>query len=246
MPKQGELTYFQKIGDEGQNHAINKPFSDNASPTYFMDMGLMYSLFPAPPARVLECGCGTGWLSYFLARKGYEVVGQDCSADAIRLAEENPVFIKTAETVRFICSDFESLNYENEFDAVLFYASLHHSEDEKKAIECAYRALKKNGVFLAFEPSIGHKKHSQDTIEKYDTNDRDMPPSLIIKRGKAAGFRKCQVYLHSAFLLSTLYGRIPSSRKARIILSLPGARLLAFLFLQLCYKPWSGVVRMVK
>jgi SAM-dependent methyltransferase len=246
MPRPGELTYFHNIGDAGRTHAIKKPFSDNGTPIYLMDMGLINSLFPPPPAKVLECGCGTGWLSYFLSQKGYNVVGQDCSSDAIKLAEENPVFLHNEGTISFICCDFESLHYENEFDAVLFYASLHHSEDEKKAIECAYRALKKNGVCLAFEPGIGHKKHSRDIIERYDVGDRDMPPYLIARRGKAAGFRNIRFFVHSAYLLSTIYQRPSPIRARRLIFSLPGVKLLVFLFLHLFYRRYSGIVLMKK
>jgi SAM-dependent methyltransferase len=246
MPRAGELTYFHNIGEDGRDHSINKPFSDQDTPLLFMDIGLIFSLLPSPPARVLECGCGTGWLSYFLSRKGFDVVGQDCSADAIDLAKSNPIFAKANGNVSFICSDFESLEYENEFDAVIFYSSLHHSDDEGKAIKNAYRALKENGVFIAIEPGLGHERRAKEVIAKYDVGDRDMPPYLVAKRGKEIGFKKTKFYVHSGLLLATVYKHIPKNRAARLVLSVPGIKLFVFLFFSLFYKRYSGIVRMVK
>src|SRR5437016_13465332 len=92
MPNAGELTYYERIGDAGRRHAAGKPFSDDECGLYLMRAGALMSLLPPPPARVLECGCGTGWLAYFLAQRGYDVVATDVSPDAIALAKAHPVF----------------------------------------------------------------------------------------------------------------------------------------------------------
>jgi len=157
LAKSGEFTYFDQIGEEGRNHSLGKPFSDSECSETFADLAFLFGHLPEPPARILECGCGTGWLSYFLARRGYKCVGQDVSDEAIKLAEKNLPFVQE-DDVKFICSDFESLNYENEFDAVIFYSSLHHAEDELAAIESAYRSLRKGGILLAIEPGVGHEE----------------------------------------------------------------------------------------
>ena len=92
MTIEGERSYFTMIGEEGRQHSINKPFSDDSCSKKFMDLAVIFSLLPPIPARILECGCGTGWLTYFMARKGYECVGTDVSQEAIELAIKNPVF----------------------------------------------------------------------------------------------------------------------------------------------------------
>ena len=38
-------------------------------------------------SRVLDLGCGSGWLSVFLARAGFSVVGVDVAAHAIELGK---------------------------------------------------------------------------------------------------------------------------------------------------------------
>lgn len=246
MPRPGEFTYFAQIGEEGRNHSVNKPFSDSESPRFFMDMGAIFSFLPAPPARILDCGCGTGWLSYFLARKGYNVVGQDCNSDAIELAKTHPVFLKTGGSIDFVCGDFESLNYNNEFDAIIFYSSLHHSQDERKAIICAYKALKTGGVFIAIEPGVGHGAASVGTIAEFDVGDRDMPPSLVVRVGKEAGFRERKIVQHAGQLASALYGEEPHSPLLQKLWKIPGAK-YAVLFASILFlKRRNGTVWMRK
>src|SRR3954471_11699398 len=116
MPRSGELTYYDRIGEAGRQHAVGKPFSDADCGLYLLRAGALFSLLPAPPARVLDCGCGTGWLSYFLARRGYEVVGTDVSDAPIRLAHANPMF-RDGAAPSFLVEDSESLPFREEFDA---------------------------------------------------------------------------------------------------------------------------------
>ena len=107
MPKAGELTYYERIGEAGRRHAVLKPFSDDECGLYLMRAGALLSLLPPPPARVLDCGCGTGWLSYFLAQRGYQVVATDISPDAIALAKANPVFAD-GPVPEFVVADSEA------------------------------------------------------------------------------------------------------------------------------------------
>ncbi len=202
----------------------------------------MFSLLPKSPARVLDCGCGTGWLSYFLARKGYSVVGQDCNAEAIAMAKINPLFVKTGGQIDFVCSDFETLDYENEFDAIVFYASLHHAQREQEAIECAYRALKRGGIMIAIEPSTGHGELSRQTIEEYDVGDRDMPPYLVVRIAKRVGFREWRIHQHAGQLTSTLYQELPHSARLRKLWRIPGFRLLSLALSILVFKRFNGTV----
>lgn len=246
MPRPGEYTYFEQIGEEGRQHSVNKPFSDDGTPRFFLDMGVIFSLLPKPPARVLDCGCGTGWLSYFLARKGYHVVGQDCNADAVALARTSPVFLKTSGSVEFVCSDFEALGYRDEFDGIVFYASLHHSQAVDEAVECAYNALRPGGVFIAIEPGRGHGKAAEETIKKFDVGDRDMPPWLVVQLGKQVGFRERRIYQHAGQLASTLYQELPHSARLKRIWGVPGVRVLALVLSVLVLKRYNGTVWMRK
>ena len=153
---------------------------------------------------MLDCGCGTGWLSYFLAQRGYDVVGTDVSPDAIALASANPVFAGGAAP-RFIVADSESLAFDAEFDAVVFFDSLHHALDEHAALRSAYRALKPGGVAVALEPGRGHRRASRAVDAAFDVTDKDMPPSHVCRVGRRAGFRRCRAVPAPQHLGKALY-----------------------------------------
>ena len=201
MPKAGEMTYFEQIGVAGQRHSLRKPFSkgQRAEGTtcgdHLMGFGGLATLLNPTPSRLLDLGCGTGWTSCFFTRMGYEVVGQDISSQAIELAREFAAS-EELDNLSFIAGDYESLDFENCFDNAVFFDSLHHSVDERQALESVYRALRPGGVCVTREPGVGHAaaKASLDAIEIYGVTERDMPPTLIAKHAFEIGFRQVNVY----------------------------------------------------
>jgi ubiquinone/menaquinone biosynthesis C-methylase UbiE len=60
---------------------------DHTSPSAEL-VGYILGSRPAPRARVLDLGCGTGADGIFLAAQNYEVHGLDFSAEALRLARQ--------------------------------------------------------------------------------------------------------------------------------------------------------------
>jgi SAM-dependent methyltransferase len=209
MPSPGELTYYDRIGPEGRNHSLNKPFSDDRRGALLMEVGAVLLLMPPPPCRVLECGCGPGWLTYLLAKSGYDVVGQDVSAEAIGLARSNPTFRDIDRQPAFVVSDFERLDFESEFDVVVFFDSLHHCIDLKLAMSRAFDALKPNGMMIASEPGLGHAEHSREFVQKWGVTDRDTPPALVTATGRAVGFAAGYTYPHAELLGPALYKSKP-------------------------------------
>jgi SAM-dependent methyltransferase len=213
MPREGELTYYEAIGEAGRRHAINKPFSDSERGTLLMQVGAIVSLVPPPPARILECGCGAGWFCHLLQKCGYDVTGIDVSPDAIRLAAENPLF-PGIEPPTFLVADAEALPFEAEFDIVLFFESLHHSVDEQAAIACAYRALKPGGRCIASETGPGHARKSREVVRQFGVTDKDMPPRLIRRLGRRAGFRRTVIYPRADEIGRYLFGGATGGQRA--------------------------------
>lgn len=210
MTKAMELEYVRKIGDAGRAHIMAKPFSDPYCGVNLAAIGTIIDLLPKPPARVLDMGCGGGWTSSFLARAGYEVIGQDISPDMIELAREYQRINHAGEALAFRCGDFESFEEEVEtFDVVSFFDSLHHADDEGAAIETAYRALKPGGILVTHEPGEGHAAtvHSREAMAAYGVTEKDMPPQLIIDHATRAGFSSYRVYPMQQELIETFYRR---------------------------------------
>ena len=205
--KQGEIDYMKNIGDEGAQAAFDKPFSHFTCSKNLVDMGLIMALLPAPPARLLDLGCGTGWTSAFFARRGYRVTGQDIAPVMIEYAERNRARYE-AKDLDFILSDYESLNFSEPFDCAVFYDSLHHAVDERAALESVYRALRPGGVLVAHEPGAGHSK-SPDSIramELYGVTEKDMPPHHIRDLCRSIGYSGFEFLPDPTLSIIGLYG----------------------------------------
>ncbi len=212
MPKAGELTYLSALSDGRKEHAENKPFSDTGAGHLFADLGMMRMLLHDPPGRVLDLGCGTGWTSCFLAKMGYEVVGQDIAPDMIKSAIINKQRYE-AHSANFVVSDYESMAYENEFDGACFFDSLHHAEDERLALEAVFRALKPGGVVVTHEPGKGHSKHEDSihAVEEYGVTEKDMPPSHIMQIGAEIGYSKARYFPFPRDVMNMLMRTKPQS-----------------------------------
>jgi SAM-dependent methyltransferase len=197
MAKQGEIDYLKNIGEAGVRHAVNKPFSDPDCDRFLMEIGLVLSLLPPPPGRLLDLGCGTGWTSVFFARRGYEVIGVDISSDMIDHAGRNPD-ARALPNLRFQVSDYEDVRFSAEFDCAVFFDALHHAVDEKLAIARTYAALKPGGTCVASEPGKGHQdaEASREAVKKWNVTEKDMPPDRVIALAREAGFREFSVYPH--------------------------------------------------
>ena len=103
MAKQDEALYLTRIGPDGYQHAKGKPWSDANCDRYLIQFGAILSLLPPPPARLLDMGCGTGWISIFFAKRGFDVCGVYISENMNRAAKE-----AQASNLGFLAADYEA------------------------------------------------------------------------------------------------------------------------------------------
>jgi SAM-dependent methyltransferase len=206
VAKQDEIAFLSRVGEDIADYAAAKPFSDPRCGMYLVRIGTLMSLLPPRPARILDLGCGTGWTSLFFARAGYEVVGADIAPDMIGRANELRD-LEGLSNASFVVSDYEALTFRNEFDAVVFFHSLHHADDEALAVRKAFAALKPGGVMLADEPGVGHSTSvdSLEAVAKYGVTEKDMPPDHVVALGRAAGFDAFRVFPCAESLAKAVY-----------------------------------------
>ncbi|CAN5507262.1 hypothetical protein BH18ACT16_BH18ACT16_08310 [soil metagenome] len=102
-------------------------------------------VLPAPPARVLDVGCGNGELLHALGAEGYAVFGIDTDTESIARAE--------ARGGRAVEADFLSFEHKP-FDVVFFGSSLHHIFPLTVALERAQELLASGGLLVAEEFDI--------------------------------------------------------------------------------------------
>jgi len=108
---------------------------------------------PAPPASVLEVGCGRGELARALVETGREVTGIDPEAP------DGPPFVRVT---------LEHFETPDRFDAVVAASSLHHLHDLPAALDKISGLLVPGGVLIrdASKAVIGAVGISGDTSDK--------------------------------------------------------------------------------
>ncbi|MGH3281550.1 MAG: class I SAM-dependent methyltransferase, partial [Trebonia sp.] len=104
----------------------------------------------APPARILDMGCGTGLLACELATRGYDVTGADPAAAMLAVARGRP----GGDQVRWIQASAAGLATGTRFDLVIMTGHVFQLLLEDRDIQAALGALARHlapGGRLAFE-----------------------------------------------------------------------------------------------
>lgn len=102
----------------------------------------------------LDLGCGTGTLPELAFQQFPDVqfVLADPSEQMLEQAKDK---LKD-KSIQYICAGSSAIQYEECFDVITAIQSHHymHEEERRKATECVYRALKKDGIYISFENVI--------------------------------------------------------------------------------------------
>lgn len=96
-------------------------------------------------SRVLDVGCGAGFLTNELAKFDYDVTGVDLSEESLEVAKR----YDSSKSVAYLKADAYNLPFEDEsFDAVCALDFLEHVDDPERAIKEFSRVLKPGGQFF--------------------------------------------------------------------------------------------------
>jgi SAM-dependent methyltransferase len=107
---------------------------------------------PSHQLRILDWGCGKGFCSYLLKKRGFEVMSCDIerNADDSAFGQDTPII--DAEKIDVIpLRDAVALPFESHsFDIVLSMGVLEHVQDDLGSLKEIRRILKPNGLFFCF------------------------------------------------------------------------------------------------
>ena len=200
--KQFEVDYPKKLDERGKQWLYDKPFSSydrEESQRNFHDFATVLFLINknAPRAkRVLELGCGPGWLSILLSKMGYQVAGFDISDGMIAVAKENAA--KQKLDTKFFIKDLEEIdqNQIGKNDVVIFYDALHHCSNDENAMQAARAYLKAGGILILAEPNAIHTENegSKAAVDKYGVTERGIIIGRISSYLKTIGFENVMRY----------------------------------------------------
>jgi 2-polyprenyl-3-methyl-5-hydroxy-6-metoxy-1,4-benzoquinol methylase len=183
--KQAARDYLRNIPEERRHHLRTKPFynlankpakyknegMDEDTHRHFCDFANIAVTLALPPgSRILDVGCGSGWLSEYFARLGYIVKGIDISPDLIAMSEERVARVpygadhETPLRCTFAVHDVEAAPLPEKFDAILCYDSLHHFEDEHAVVNNLASMLDVGGLLFILEgerPAAGSPSEAE-------------------------------------------------------------------------------------
>lgn len=113
-------------------------------------------LHAASAAKILDLGCGSGWLSVLLAREGFKVTGVDVSGHALGLGKQWADM--EGLQIQFDVGDLGELPYtDKSFDAVVANSIIEHLPFPLAltAMEKLRKVLISGGIFIGCFDKVG-------------------------------------------------------------------------------------------
>jgi 2-polyprenyl-3-methyl-5-hydroxy-6-metoxy-1,4-benzoquinol methylase len=220
--KRGAIDYAQKLAPSDRHHLLTKPFynlahrhsekyegegPDADTHRHFSDFANMAVALALPAgARILDVGCGAGWLCEYFARFGYHVTGIDISPSLIELARERlqrvpyRVDDETNLSYQFFVHDIEIAALPETFDAVICYDALHHFEDEDAVFANLRAMLNYGGLLFVLEgerPPAGSASAEElrGVMRQYQTLESPFSREYLLTLLRTHGFAVVGDYL---------------------------------------------------
>lgn len=107
-----------------------------------------------PNISVLDIGCGTGAIDFFLSNRGCKVTGLDISENAIKIAMLNSKNLGFEKKTNYFVAKFPNIKLHKKYDLIICSEVLEHLSDDRKAVILIHDLLKKRGVLVASSPSV--------------------------------------------------------------------------------------------
>jgi 2-polyprenyl-3-methyl-5-hydroxy-6-metoxy-1,4-benzoquinol methylase len=183
--KRAAVEYLGQLSEERRHHLRTKPFYnlanrpakykgeglDEDARRHFCDFANMAVALALPAgSRILDVGCGSGWLSEYFARLGYDVTGVDISPDLVEMSRERVARVaygadhETPLRCEFRVHDIERAPLAEKFDACICYDSLHHFEDERAVVRNLAAMMDVGGQLFILEgerPPAGSRSEEE-------------------------------------------------------------------------------------
>ena len=222
--KQGAKDYLSNLirdqGAHNEAYHLIKPFIGGDDFRPFLDemysfLNIMSLSSLTGQSRVLDVGCGPGWISHYLGKFGIRVVGIDISQELLDIAARrlaaDPYPAMGEFRVKFLLHDIEShpLRHEEPFDLAILESVLHHFLDPVSALEHVAKCLKDDGLVVIAEgaapaPGSSADLHYRFLMDKFHTLERPYTREQLVEMLDIAGFS------HHAFF-ETVSGWVPQT-----------------------------------
>lgn len=134
--------FYHELGDQWQmatDHPIALLRAENR-----LRNPWIASFIPSP-VKILDLGCGAGFLTHEMAKLGHDVVGIDLSEESLRMAQK----LDETGRVKYVQGDATVTPFpEGCFDVVCAMDLLEHVENPEAIVREASRLLRPGGLFF--------------------------------------------------------------------------------------------------
>lgn len=118
-------------------------------------MEALLPLLDPPPQVVVDLGCGVGWLSHHLARRGHRVYAVDIVRDGVLGLEAAGVYIAAGPPFDRVWAEMERPPFRDaSIDAVVCNASLHYAPSLGGVLGEVARILRPGGVLVVMNSPV--------------------------------------------------------------------------------------------
>jgi ubiquinone/menaquinone biosynthesis C-methylase UbiE len=139
--------------------------------------------------RILDVGLGDcGCMSFYLAKRGFDVIGIDSSSLAVHKSREEAAGKKLKVWFQARRINAVKMPFKKEsFDGVFSYHSLHHMKNMPKAIHEMFRVCKKQGLVVISDLHAGGRReyeHAPDENFLFEVERQLKRYAKSIRKGK--------------------------------------------------------------
>jgi len=183
-------------------------------------------LIKSKKMAILDIGCGTGTIVFYLANKGHNIYGIDISKKAIKIANNNLNFFKLKGEIKFLRKDIQKSNLQDKkFDLILCSEVIEHVENDKKLIQKIYKFLKTNGILIISVPSKNAPLYRFGKATQFDKRAghlrrylvKDLKKILNIGGLKILEYKKTEGVLRNFLFLNNFFGKFIRFIKGPIV-----------------------------
>ena len=202
--KQAEIEYPNKLDKAELSWLSTKPFGTlnlDESRRTFQDFSTILGLiarYQLGGKRIIELGCGPGWLSVFLGQMGFQVSGYDISPKMIEVANTRATILGL-DQVKFAVADIEDNLIKSELgcnDIAIVYDALHHCQSDERVLSKLVQYLRPGGLLILAEPNRvhAHDEDSHRAVERFKVTERGLNAHQLQRICRKVGFAKTWRY----------------------------------------------------
>lgn len=157
---------------------------------------------------ILDIGCGTGSVDFYLASNHHQVTGIDISKRAIDACKQNAKKLGLVKETTFVQTTVENFRTRKKFDIVICLEVIEHLSNDKKALKKIHALLKKGGLLIMSTPSVNAPLYRIGFLDKFDKRVghlRRYSMTSITRKVTNAGFKIVESHKTEGIVRNFLY-----------------------------------------